>query len=114
MCISDWSSDVCSSDLPVAVRRAAAPRGAQSLPVRHCATKAAFCVAKIFCDAKNIVDKLRTEERRVGKEMSVRVDFVGRRFITKKNNTTNTHKSKQVTQSSMARNQKTSQETRQH
>src|SRR6056297_1180232 len=62
---SDWSSDVCSSDLaatPVATGRLSArcPKGG----MKERAT--------------------RSEERRVGKEVSVRVDLGGRRSIKKK------------------------------
>src|SRR3546814_2371637 len=64
MRISDWSSDVCSSDLvPLPGDRSSLvwvlrPEEAQRL--------------------------LRSEERRVGKSVSVRVDLGGRRIIKKK------------------------------
>src|SRR3546814_11505193 len=81
MRISDWSSDVCSSDLhrrrlvgdrrrprrpPTAVR-SAYPR------LRRAAARSSSC----RCPA-------RSEERRVGKECVVRVDLGGRRIIKKK------------------------------
>src|SRR3546814_8566353 len=73
MRISDWSSDVCSSDLlehpvpdPALCPAAEAP--VHILPV---------------ADRKSVVS---------GKSVSVRVDLGGRRIIKKKNNQQNTHK----------------------
>src|SRR3546814_14430309 len=69
MRISDWSSDVCSSDLRQ-LRRVEHDDAVfpQLLPER-----APAC---------------RSEERRVGKECVRRVDLGGRRIIKKKNTTT--------------------------
>src|SRR3546814_14266598 len=61
MRISDWSSDVCSSDLFAPRRKC--PGAAGNPRVRS---------------------GWRSEERRVGKEVSVRVDLGGRRIIKKK------------------------------
>src|SRR3546814_16439011 len=96
MRISDWSSDVCSSDLilhwsrlhrehpppvdsvfraPSAVLKSA---GLQSKRGRH--------PDRRLCT----LHQKRSEERRVGKSVSVRVDLGGRRIIKKKtNNKTN-------------------------
>src|SRR3546814_14833442 len=69
MRISDWSSDVCSSDLDAVARLADRQLGE---PVDV-----------------DTVEKFRrvgarSEERRVGKSVSVRVDLGGRRIIKKK------------------------------
>src|SRR3546814_11425695 len=96
MRISDWSSDVCSSDLVRLIMSSedvihsfAVPafRVKQDvLPARTTelwfkATRAGtyhlFCME--FCGADH-----RSEERRVGKSVSVRVDLGGRRIIKKK------------------------------
>src|SRR3546814_16619091 len=67
MRISDWSSDVCSSDL--------SPRldVALDLAIRIGLPGCSFC--------------RRSEESRVGKECVVRVDLGGRRIIKKKKRT---------------------------
>src|SRR3546814_16086423 len=78
MRISDWSSDVCSSDLPCWRRRFPAharssgvPRPGRGIyPLRHGLRQAG--------------PPRRSEERRVGKECVVRVDLGGRRIIKKK------------------------------
>src|SRR3546814_6867852 len=73
--ISDWSSDVCSSDLPVPpplatpARRCKAPGPGTAFQ----GDRVASCLAAS-----------RSEERRVGKSVSVRVDLGGRRIIKKK------------------------------
>src|SRR3546814_13426682 len=97
MRISDWSSDVCSSDLqtsfpigswPVAIRtfrwatflsssRNAASFSHSSLSVFHSAGGGVYV-------AEAGVSNARSEERRVGKEWSVRVDLGGGRIIKKK------------------------------
>src|SRR3546814_9701314 len=66
MRISDWSSDVCSSDLDeeVVVEQREAKRGEQ--------------------EGIEFGQTPRSEERRVGKSVSVRVDLGGRRIIKKK------------------------------
>src|SRR3546814_4572698 len=67
MRISDWSSDVCSSDLFRAEPEAGCNR-----------------VARGFQFDWPAVPFDRSEERRVGKSVSVRVDLGGRRIIKKK------------------------------
>src|SRR3546814_7848715 len=69
MRISDWSSDVCSSDLLAA--RLDCETGQPGLKVQRW---------YIGADGKP-----RSEERRVGKECVIRVDLGGRRIIKKKN-----------------------------
>src|SRR3546814_4662465 len=66
MRISDWSSDVCSSDLAA---WALLEGWALSM--------------KSFRPAPGMLP--RSEERRVGKECVIRVDLGGRRIIKKKN-----------------------------
>src|SRR3546814_16390706 len=98
MRISDWSSDVCSSDLPQ--RRAAAavgalcPRGTEGRGPR--ADRPEF-VGQGRRDRARRMEPVggwkasplfgRSEERRVGKECVVRVAPGGRRIIKKKNKT---------------------------
>src|SRR3546814_12685280 len=77
MRISDWSSDVCSSDL----KRARLPRPA----VRH--AQIALGRERTGLDLAE-ADRERSEERRVGTSASVRVDLGGRRIIKKKNKRT--------------------------
>src|SRR3546814_20255126 len=110
MRISDWSSDVCSSDLgsnipswpglgvrvvaPIAnsdgtvipkkgTKPRAITRGADRITVleRGCDREIIHCIGS-FCSLRKRV--LRSEERRVGKSVSVRVDLGGRRIIKKK------------------------------
>src|SRR3546814_1589861 len=104
--ISDWSSDVCSSDL-TRKRSLQWGSGANS--------RSAFCAEKsvtIMCWTARTFDSsstcpprmpwrcrhskqggepTRSEERRVGKELSVRVDIGGRSIIKKTNNNITTH-----------------------
>src|SRR3546814_16641856 len=99
MRISDWSSDVCSSDLRAARMRGAVP--APSCPIagqggissdelsrssglRHAAQAASpeRAVATRRGDRKSVVE---------GKRVSVRVDLGGRRIITKKHKTKQHH-----------------------
>src|SRR3546814_20570933 len=110
MRISDWSSDVCSSDLmpphprcsPTHRRRArhassvrstlrfqAPDRRARSAsaPVRRAACRTP-------CDAAR---GERSEERRVGKECVVRVDLDGRRNIKQKKLAVATYTNKNTT-----------------
>src|SRR3546814_14107718 len=91
MRISDWSSDVCSSDL-----------GRSSATRTKCVTQAMWDDLKIRINDSNIgigvrnytaaeLNALdggrRSEERRVGTECVSRVDLGGGRIIKKKNNT---------------------------
>src|SRR3546814_10980035 len=89
MRISDWSSDVCSSDLFVDANTPPS-RDVGSLPVasaRPARTRSSLGPtvndAAAFPRPRDCVDR-RSEERRVGKELSVRVDLGGRRIIKKK------------------------------
>src|SRR3546814_19019779 len=79
MRISDWSSDVCSSDLM------GIGQGGD-----HAVVVLVGRAARIGDVAQPVEVKRpgdthpRSEERRVGKEVSVRVDLGGRRIIKKK------------------------------
>src|SRR3546814_4987301 len=87
MRISDWSSDVCSSDLcrwadcccfpPIIAERSARQDPA------CCRRLALFCAGRSL--QSPAAQHSRSEERRVGKDVSVRVDLGGRRIIKKKN-----------------------------
>src|SRR3546814_4102005 len=77
MRISDWSSDVCSSDL--FVRDQAAPsasvilklqpgRALSDAQVRSVVNLVASSVPGMKPDSVTVVDQMRSEERRVGKE----------------------------------------------
>src|SRR3546814_13761585 len=111
MRISDWSSDVCSSDLfhhlqYQPVDRAA--HGGQLLQhgaALFVAFDGAFERSHLAADAANPGDQLlpvflyvghgdglRSEERRVGKSVSVRVDLGGRRIIKQKKSTNKSKK----------------------
>src|SRR3546814_2345712 len=72
MRISDWSSDVCSSDLVSKVRcstRAPPHKPALDLVASGDRdTKSGGEHAKKFCSLKKTGDRSRSEERRVGKE----------------------------------------------
>src|SRR3546814_13763600 len=96
MRISDWSSDVCSSDLdrhrPGAAEQS---RCACGLPRRRPSAGDApmndvlggpagaylGLVVVLIGGAAFLTGQARSEERRVGKEWSVRVDLGGRRII---------------------------------
>src|SRR3546814_13331554 len=94
MRISDWSSDVCSSDL-VAVpdHRAVGDLDVAALgpglvqPVHAFGERLAGAEhgAIGLHDLLHLEPQRRSEERRVGKEWSVRVDLGGRRNIKKTN-----------------------------
>src|SRR3546814_19045701 len=88
MRISDWSSDVCSSDLEMGTRY-----GVQILwpvlLVQHRMLRVSLGYLDHAKRHQAITYALeavieRSEERRVGKEWSVRVDLGGRRIIKKK------------------------------
>src|SRR3546814_11556913 len=97
MRISDWSSDVCSSDLQA---KGGGEDGAEhdgghlysnepwgsSGPGFFAAAGFGLSGAPAGCPAPPVAVALppRSEERRVGKAVSVRVDLGGRRIIKKK------------------------------
>src|SRR3546814_12484985 len=105
MRISDWSSDVCSSDLinvarrlaigrahciaerlrlepPIFLERSSAGAYFRSSEIKACA--AARSRMRHEREIHHVVSAERSEERRVGKAVSVRVDLGGRRSIKKK------------------------------
>src|SRR3546814_14607007 len=89
MRISDWSSDVCSSDLNAYLRSvgpaAARPdRRRRSSRRRRTATAFAMVRRPGLVQPRTSRSDHRSEERRVGKSVSVRVDLGGRRIIKKK------------------------------
>src|SRR3546814_11555608 len=89
MRISDWSSDVCSSDLIMhwnAFVDANAAIGAAPTQAHQPAIAGQRLIARAQCRPPR---SSRSEERRVGKEWSVRVDLGGRRIIKKKKKNTN-------------------------
>src|SRR3546814_11278230 len=97
MRISDWSSDVCSSDLPAggSVRHAGdtVRITAQLIRAADGSTLWSEHYDRPFRDLFALQDEItrevasaRSEERRVGKSVSVRVDLGGRRIIKKNNN----------------------------
>src|SRR3546814_20517160 len=114
MRISDWSSDVCSSDLSLASeasqllklvsrfnisrtenakrRPVATPRPMVAVPkaMRKPAVKA------LPVSHGNTALKARSAERRVGKSVSVRVDLGGRRIIKKTRYTHSPNQKKQL------------------
>src|SRR3546814_17270926 len=93
MRISDWSSDVCSSDLARGFRRS---YGWVSLGRRLLSERigfAALCCAQLLADAVELVGhpghRPGGDRKRVvlGKGVSVRVDLGGRRSVKQKNKT---------------------------
>src|SRR3546814_19639143 len=79
MRISDWSSDVCSSDLFAHLAlEPALDRVVEALP-RHAVGEVVLAGEPFVGDRKSVV---------WGKSVSVRVDLGGRRSIKKKNNIT--------------------------
>src|SRR3546814_11340017 len=94
MRISDWSSDVCSSDLrgvDVAHRVLGFAQAALELVGGQFALEFAAHRRPLRAPAPHPQpgEARRSEERRVGKECVIRVDLGGRRTI-KKNKTRNT------------------------
>src|SRR3546814_13582952 len=85
MRISDWSSDVCSSDLWIGAGAGKSAMVPLALSPREEAD--AGEPEKEWedgCRLRNGDGRRRSEERRVGKEWSVRVDLGGRRIIKQK------------------------------
>src|SRR3546814_8179581 len=72
MRISDWSSDVCSSDLNAQrdPERQVAFKGGHAIPSGRCDTLAVFVdhALAVFLDERAALRRQRSEERRVGKE----------------------------------------------
>src|SRR3546814_12894280 len=79
MRISDWSSDVCSSDLA----KQGLCRGEEELFVLTRIERQGRQMARAEAECERQHPD-RSEERRVGKDVSVRVDLGGRRIIKKK------------------------------
>src|SRR3546814_11524628 len=101
MRISDWSSDVCSSDLG---RGGAARRGfaaGRNAPIARSSIASSasriftpdFCISVTKSQSTPIAFNAirRSEERRVGKAWSVRVDLGGRRIIKKQTKSMTLH-----------------------
>src|SRR3546814_11899213 len=82
MRISDWSSDVCSSDL--LARDPVQPRSRAMFKPARCQKLHAHANAQERNAAREYAFLQRSEERRVGKSVSVRVDLGGRRINKKK------------------------------
>src|SRR3546814_13748011 len=103
MRISAWSSVVCSSDLalhPSAPPSGSRRRGQARCPMtcRPAATRAGRHVTLARRTGRRpsrerTSARTRSEERRVGKSVSVRVDLGGRRIIKKKKKRNNTKQS---------------------
>src|SRR3546814_14458679 len=99
MRISDWSSDVCSSDLRGADARSRGCRAMVTVHLHPCEPREPFreegppsplrrsAQAQAVgsgVPVQRLAEHLRSEERRVGKSVSVRLDLGGRRIIKKK------------------------------
>src|SRR3546814_11666321 len=86
MRISDWSSDVCSSDLQRGLSFDSAVGPALHRPHRRCADRLGRRpvgrLPQVFAEGARRVDR---ESVVYGKRVSVRVDLGGRRIINKKN-----------------------------
>src|SRR3546814_10972528 len=93
MRISDWSSDVCSSDLPADVREILTLGLAGIALSRYAGVWVAMkTIAEVVESAASFdLPDPRSEERRVGKSVSVRVDLGGRRIIKKKKKKSTEH-----------------------
>src|SRR5437899_8576788 len=66
-CLSDWSSDVCSSDL-VIITQPPAPPGQNHTNGTLSTSRASIDSNKSFSQMSSTVVSTRSEERRVGKE----------------------------------------------
>src|SRR3546814_13160599 len=99
MRISDWSSDVCSSDLVLGVAyRSQVQQHAEAEPrarhrrlavvdVPHRVLQAPLVLAVVGLQVREVVvDRARKDRKSVvsGKSVSVRVDLGGRRILKKK------------------------------
>src|SRR3546814_17946540 len=79
MRISDWSSDVCSSDLGAGAAEAIAAAEAAAISAAEAAASAAEAEAIAGANALQEIGRASCRER-----VSVRVDLGGRRIIKKK------------------------------
>src|SRR3546814_16253073 len=88
MRISDWSSDVCSSDLRVTtvVEPEFGVGGRQALVKLRLRSGRVLRHRQEEPKGEPTSQLSRSEERRGGQSVSVRVDLGGRRIITKQNN----------------------------
>src|SRR3546814_18715944 len=91
MRMSDWSSDVCSSDLRVRTQQRFALAVSAIAPVVERAPRSRECIVYVFAIGGTALPQriagCRIEERKsvvLGKSVSVRVDLGGRRVIKKK------------------------------
>src|SRR3546814_11769260 len=107
MRISDWSSDVCSSDLRPSEKTLWIFLSSSTSPVdsvfensvaglRPSGPSASFPSGPALMSMRpprsaSMVSRRRSEERRVGKSVSVRVDLGGRRILQKKQKTKMSH-----------------------
>src|SRR3546814_13414911 len=100
MRISDWSSDVCSSDLPESGEFPDTPLNIRAIGIFNRLLDTGWFRLEKYGIEKTVnmapvVGQLltqligRSEERRVGKSVSVRVDLGGRRSIKKNKNINN-------------------------
>src|SRR3546814_11794155 len=91
MRISDWSSDVCSSDLRSwngGLGRGSAGRARGWWRAARVPRRRRRGGPSPHVRPRTWPTRGRSEERRVGQSVSVRVDFGGRRLIKKKKQTT--------------------------
>src|SRR3546814_11362296 len=85
MRISDWSSDVCSSDLNIMISLLILMVALQaSKPLDFSAFPTVLLLATLFRLALNVASTRDRKSVVEGKSVSVRVDLGGRRIIKKK------------------------------
>src|SRR3546814_12282887 len=100
MRISDWSSDVCSSDLPALIAQLSVmlPIADNSTPCTRFLPVCSATPSMVSCELISLLTVVRnsstssdnaSDRKSVvsGKSCSLRVDLGGRRIIKKKNNT---------------------------
>src|SRR3546814_11444023 len=98
MRISDWSSDVCSSDLAAASQDTDAAKLVVAVVELQRKTTQRISRGQCRIDGRvAAVAQARSEERRVGKDVSVRVDLGGRRIIKKKTKNVTTTDTRKTT-----------------
>src|SRR3546814_17059021 len=86
MRISDWSSDVCSSDLPAQSKACNASKGTYSRHPKlsyHLRALAGWRDPPQDAGRSASNPRIRSEERRVGKSVSVRVELGGHSHTNK-------------------------------